>query len=88
MLYVNFAGNHLRQLPREIIIALGTELDPDRRIVAMLGARGTVVALEGGAEKKWSGYSYLASSDDRARTPRTPRVEVSASAFERRNPGH
>jgi integrase len=52
MLYVNFAGNHLRQLPREIISAPGTELDPDRRIVAMLGARGTVVALEGGAEKE------------------------------------
>jgi hypothetical protein len=29
-----------------------TELDPDRRIVAMLGARGTVVALEGGAENE------------------------------------
>jgi hypothetical protein len=29
-----------------------TELDPDRRIVAMLGARGTVVALEGGGEKE------------------------------------
>src|SRR5262249_32669716 len=28
MLYVNFAGNHLRQLPREIITAPGTELDP------------------------------------------------------------
>ena len=37
---------------REIITAPGTELDPDRRIVAMLGARGTVVALEGGAEKE------------------------------------
>ena len=46
MLYVNFAGNHLRQLPHEIITAPQTELDPDRRIVAMLGARGTVVALE------------------------------------------
>jgi integrase len=52
MLYVNFAGNHLRQLPREIITAPGSELDPDRRIVAKLGARGTVVALEGGAEKE------------------------------------
>ncbi len=52
MLYVNFAGNHLRQLPHEIITAPQTELDPDRRIVAMLGARGTVVALEGGGEKE------------------------------------
>src|SRR5439155_2543850 len=68
MLYVNFAGNHLRQLPHAIITAPGTELDPDRRIVAMLGARGTVVALEGRAEKKCCGADYLTSSDDRTRT--------------------
>ena len=52
MLYVNFAGNHLRQLPPEIITAPGTELDPDRRIIAMLGVRGTVVALEKGAAEE------------------------------------
>jgi integrase len=44
MLYVNFAGNHLRQLPPEILTAPGNEQDPDRRILLMLGSRGKYVA--------------------------------------------
>jgi integrase len=52
MLYVNFAGNHLRELPPEIITAPGTEMDPDRRILRMLGARGTVVTLNSDSEKE------------------------------------
>jgi integrase len=44
MLYVNLAGNHLRELPPEIATAPGKELDPDRRILAMLAARGSQVA--------------------------------------------
>jgi integrase len=45
MLYVNFAGAHMRPIPPEVHAAAGTELDPDQRILKMLGARGTVVAL-------------------------------------------
>jgi hypothetical protein len=50
MLYVNLAENHMRRLPPEIIAAPGTELDPDRRVVAMLGAtaeEGSVGMLRG-----------------------------------------
>lgn len=39
MIYVNFAGDHMRPLPPEIVSAPGSEIDPDRRIIAMLGAR-------------------------------------------------
>jgi integrase len=52
MLYVNFAGNHLRELPPQIVAAPGTEMDPDRRILKMLGARGTVVALAEDAKEE------------------------------------
>jgi hypothetical protein len=45
MLYVNFAGAHARPIPPTVVHAAGTEADPDQRILRMLGARGTVVAL-------------------------------------------
>ena len=44
MLYVNFAGAHTRPIPPKVLLAAGTEVDPDQRILKMLGARGTVVA--------------------------------------------
>ena len=44
MLYVNFAGAHMRPIPPTVLLAAGTEVDPDQRILRMLGARGTVVA--------------------------------------------
>jgi integrase len=44
MLYVNFAGAHMRPIPPTVLLAAGTEVDPDQRILKMLGARGTVVA--------------------------------------------
>ena len=52
MLYVHVAEGHRRELPIEVIDAGDRERDPDRRILAMLGARGKTVAnLEGGLEK-------------------------------------
>jgi hypothetical protein len=39
MLYVHFAEAHLRPLPEPVLAAQKSELDPDRRIVAMLDAR-------------------------------------------------
>ena len=39
MLYVHFAEAHLRPLPEPVLGAQRSELDPDRRIIAMLDAR-------------------------------------------------
>jgi integrase len=44
MLYVNFASAHMRPIPPHVLQAAGTEIDPDRRILLMLGARGNRVA--------------------------------------------
>ena len=68
MLYVNFAGAHLRPIPPTIITAPQTELDPDRAS-SRCSAR---VALwwhwKEGAKKKCCDANYLRSSDDRTRT--------------------
>ena len=50
MLYVHVAENHRRDLPPSIVKAGMAELDPDRRIIKMLGARGSQVAAEKVAE--------------------------------------
>ena len=42
MLYVNFAQAHLRPLPEVIVQASRGHDDPDRRVIAMLGARRLV----------------------------------------------
>ncbi len=44
MLYVHVAGAHHRPTPPELLHAAGTEVDPDRRILLMLGARVGVKA--------------------------------------------
>jgi integrase len=44
MRYVHVAENHARELPDVILAAGNGEPDPDRRIIKMLGARGSVVA--------------------------------------------
>jgi integrase len=44
MLYVHVAESHARELPDQIKKAARGEDDPDRRILAMLGARGKTVA--------------------------------------------
>jgi integrase len=43
MLYVHVAKDHRRDLPPEVIAAGANEADPDRRILFMLGVRGTNV---------------------------------------------
>ena len=40
MIYVHMAENHRREIPQGILEAAHGEIDPDRRILAMLGARG------------------------------------------------
>ena len=42
MIYVHVAENHRREVPEPILEAANSETDPDRRILAMLGARGAV----------------------------------------------
>jgi hypothetical protein len=44
MLYVHVAEAHPRELPEHVRDAACTESDPDRRILAMLAARGKAVA--------------------------------------------
>jgi hypothetical protein len=44
MLYVHVAENHRREIPPEILAAAAGERDPDRRVLRMLGARGSHVA--------------------------------------------
>ncbi|MCU1278318.1 MAG: hypothetical protein JWM53_1864 [bacterium] len=47
MRYVHVANAHRRPIPPDVLAAPGTEVDPDRRIVMMLGSRGTSVAPTG-----------------------------------------
>src|SRR5205814_4505327 len=44
MLYVSYAGAHRTPVPPVVLAAGAAEIDPDRRIVKMLGARGAVVS--------------------------------------------
>jgi hypothetical protein len=44
MLYVHVAESHPREQPEHVKEAAVTESDPDRRILAMLAARGKAVA--------------------------------------------
>lgn len=77
MLYVNFAGAHMRPIPPEVHAAAGTELDPDKRILKMLGARGTVVAQPKGKKDEAEGLrevSWCALQDSKT----CPAVRLSA----------
>ena len=51
MRYVHLAENHRREITASIIAATQSEIDPDRRILKMLGARGSHVAAESGASR-------------------------------------
>ncbi|MBA3397750.1 MAG: site-specific integrase [Deltaproteobacteria bacterium] len=52
MLYVHVAENHRRDLPETIVAAGAAEQDPDRRILKMLGARGSHVAAASSARNE------------------------------------
>ena len=49
MLYVHVAEAHARELPECIQQAALSEVDPDRRVLKMLGARGSHVAAAAGS---------------------------------------
>ena len=44
MLYVHVAESHAREWPGPVHEAAATQIDPDKRIIAMLGVRGKTVA--------------------------------------------
>ncbi len=44
MIYVHVAESHRREIPEAILEAGNAERDPDRRVLAMLTARGATVA--------------------------------------------
>jgi hypothetical protein len=52
MLYVEFATDHARQIPAEVLAVGAKESDPDRRTVAMLGGRCSGVAVMSNAKEK------------------------------------
>lgn len=45
MLYVHVAEAHAREWPEPVHEAARREMDPDKRIIAMLGARASVVPV-------------------------------------------
>jgi len=47
MLYVHVAENHRRDIPGDIASAARREVEPDRRVLRMLGARGSHGAANG-----------------------------------------
>ena len=55
MLYVHVAEHHRRDIPAEILAAGATEADPDRRVLAMLGARGKGLTKATGTDQESSG---------------------------------
>jgi integrase len=59
MLYVHVAENHRRDLPGAILEAGRIELDPDRRVLAMLSARGSQVAASASTFVESSGFSPI-----------------------------
>jgi len=57
MLYVHVAEAHARELPEPVRDAALSELDPDRRIITMLGARGKTVAKAEDTGNEKAAYS-------------------------------
>jgi hypothetical protein len=57
MLYVHVAEAHPRDLPEVVINAANGIADPDRRVLAMLGARGSRVAADDTSKNESAGRS-------------------------------
>lgn len=41
MIYVHVAENHRREIPEPVLAAVAGKIDPDRRVLKMLAARGS-----------------------------------------------
>ena len=57
MLYVHVAENHRPKIPVTVMAATQGEFDPDRRVLKLLGARGSHMAADEGYGKDTSGLS-------------------------------
>jgi hypothetical protein len=71
MLYVHVAETHARELPEAVQEAGQSELDPDKRIIAMLGARvrgkGVAKVLAPKIETQQSAYVKCAQQGSNLR---------------------
>ena len=65
MLYVHVAENHRRDIPEDIAAAGLGEIDPDRRVLRMLGARGSGGEVD---RRKLCTYCCLDCANGRTRT--------------------
>jgi hypothetical protein len=54
--YIDIARTHAREVPADVLAAGASETDVDRRVILMLGARGTPDKTESG-ERRTSGRS-------------------------------
>ena len=52
MLYVHVAENHRREIPGVILEAAHGEMDPDTRVLKLLGARGSHAAAAPGSVRE------------------------------------
>jgi len=61
MRYVHHAETHRRPIPAEVLAAGAAITEPDERVLAMLGARASVVTAASDETKKarrWPGLSW------------------------------
>jgi hypothetical protein len=64
MRYVHVADSHRRDLPPEVLAAAEGELDPDRRILKLLGGRANLRQPDGNTNKAHEnlvGFQHLAA---------------------------
>ena len=59
MLYVNVASNHMRPLPPEVLETAHGEVDPDRRILKLLGGRAKNLPKIGVVDEKGEGLQHV-----------------------------
>ena len=62
MRYVHVASAHKRPIPEEVIAAAKSEIDPDRRILLMLGGPGETVPNRGTEKNKEPGTFRIPDS--------------------------
>jgi hypothetical protein len=74
MLHVLVAENHRREIPEAIIAAGRDESDPDRRVLKMLGARGSHVAVASSSSLEHAGGAPMPGSlsDEAGRLSASP----------------
>jgi hypothetical protein len=59
VIYAHAAENHRREIPAAVSAAPAAEADPDRKVLAMLAARGSQVVADQGPETKKAAKAAL-----------------------------